>query len=107
MRKITVVLPGGNGSRLAKWAQSMDGSPPAEPPQPLGSPGSSFIRMNYPRLAGRRKTIRPMNTHAHPVAQAQYTQDTTRIDDTRIKAVRPLLTPALLQEWLPVPDAAS
>ncbi|HEY4663908.1 MAG TPA: 3-deoxy-7-phosphoheptulonate synthase [Comamonas sp.] len=29
------------------------------------------------------------------------TLDTTRIDDTRIKAVRPLLTPALLQEWLP------
>lgn len=29
------------------------------------------------------------------------TLDTTRIDDTRIKAVRPLITPALLQEWLP------
>ena len=34
------------------------------------------------------------------------THDTTRIDDTRIRAVRPLLTPALLQEWLPAPDAA-
>jgi hypothetical protein len=34
------------------------------------------------------------------------THDTTRIDDTRIKAVRPLITPALLQEWLPTPDAA-
>ncbi|MBY0409307.1 MAG: 3-deoxy-7-phosphoheptulonate synthase [Burkholderiaceae bacterium] len=32
--------------------------------------------------------------------------DTTRIDDTRIKAVRPLITPALLQEWLPTPPAA-
>jgi 3-deoxy-7-phosphoheptulonate synthase len=30
------------------------------------------------------------------------TQDATRIDDTRIGAVRPLITPALLQEWLPV-----
>jgi 3-deoxy-7-phosphoheptulonate synthase len=34
------------------------------------------------------------------------TQDSTRIDDTRIAAVRPLITPALLQEWLPVPPAA-
>ena len=32
------------------------------------------------------------------------TQDTTRIDDTRIRAVRPLITPALLQEWLPAPE---
>ena len=37
---------------------------------------------------------------------ALTTHDTTRIDDTRIKAVRPLITPALLQEWLPAPDAA-
>ncbi len=34
------------------------------------------------------------------------THDTTRIDDTRIGAVRPLITPALLEERLPVPDAA-
>ncbi|MBP8136133.1 MAG: 3-deoxy-7-phosphoheptulonate synthase [Rhodoferax sp.] len=34
------------------------------------------------------------------------THDTTRIDDTRISAVRPLITPALLEETLPVPDAA-
>jgi len=34
------------------------------------------------------------------------TQDTTRIDDVRIDAVRPLITPALLQEKLPVPAAA-
>jgi 3-deoxy-7-phosphoheptulonate synthase len=33
------------------------------------------------------------------------TLDTTRIDDTRIGAVRPLITPALLEEWLPVPVA--
>ncbi len=29
--------------------------------------------------------------------------DSTRIDDTRIRAVRPLITPALLEESLPVP----
>ena len=34
------------------------------------------------------------------------THDTTRIDATRISAVRPLITPALLQEWQPAPDAA-
>ncbi|APW35820.1 3-deoxy-7-phosphoheptulonate synthase [Rhodoferax koreense] len=48
-----------------------------------------------------------MPTHAHPAAAAApRTHDTTRIDDTRIKAVRPLITPALLQEWLPAPEAA-
>jgi len=40
-----------------------------------------------------------------PDTQTPSTQDTTRIDDTRIRAVRPLITPALLQEWLPAPDA--
>ncbi|MGH6640086.1 MAG: 3-deoxy-7-phosphoheptulonate synthase, partial [Polaromonas sp.] len=40
--------------------------------------------------------------HTHP-ATPLSTHDTTRIDDTRIGAVRPLITPALLQEWLPVP----
>jgi len=34
------------------------------------------------------------------------THDTTRIDDTRIRAVRPLITPALLEEQFPVPNAA-
>ncbi|RKP55714.1 3-deoxy-7-phosphoheptulonate synthase [Pararobbsia silviterrae] len=32
------------------------------------------------------------------------TQDTTRIDDVRIGAVRPLISPALLQDELPVPS---
>ncbi len=32
---------------------------------------------------------------------------TRRVDDTRMKAVRPLITPALLQEWLPASDAAT
>ena len=34
-----------------------------------------------------------------------HTQDATRTNDIRMRAVRPLLTPALLQEWLPAPDA--
>ena len=38
----------------------------------------------------------------HPVS----THDTTRIDDTRIKSVRPLITPAHPAEWLPPPEAA-
>ena len=41
-----------------------------------------------------------------PRSPAPTTDDTTRIDDLRISAVRPLITPALLEEWLPVPTAA-
>ncbi|MBC7444304.1 MAG: 3-deoxy-7-phosphoheptulonate synthase, partial [Polaromonas sp.] len=41
-----------------------------------------------------------MNTHARP-ASPLSTQDTTRTDNLRIGAVRPQITPALLQEWLP------
>ena len=47
-----------------------------------------------------------MTTHVHPVAVPLSTHDTTRIDDTRIGAVRPLITPALLNEWLPTPPEA-
>ena len=46
-----------------------------------------------------------MTPHVHP-ATPLSTHDTTRIDDLRIGAVRPLITPALLQEWLPTPPAA-
>ncbi len=46
------------------------------------------------------------STHAQTTAPVLSTQDATRIDDTRIGAVRPLITPALLQEWLPAPAAA-
>ncbi len=46
-----------------------------------------------------------MNAHV-PATSPPSTHDTTRIDDTRIAAVRPLVTPALLQEWLPTPAAA-
>ena len=45
-------------------------------------------------------------THAHRTSTPLSTQDTTRIDDLRIGAVRPLITPALLQEWLPTPPEA-
>ncbi|MFA5682923.1 MAG: 3-deoxy-7-phosphoheptulonate synthase [Hydrogenophaga sp.] len=45
-----------------------------------------------------------MSPHVHP-ATPPSTLDTTRIDDLRIGAVRPLITPAILQEWLPTPPA--
>ena len=47
-----------------------------------------------------------MSTHKISADGGTSTHDTTRIDDTRIAAVRPLITPALLQEWLPTPSAA-
>jgi 3-deoxy-7-phosphoheptulonate synthase len=40
-------------------------------------------------------------THDREVGARRATRDTTRIDDTRIDAVRPLVTPALLMEKLP------
>ncbi len=45
-----------------------------------------------------------MTSHVPPAALS--THDSTRIDDLRIRAVRPLITPALLEEWLPATDAA-
>ncbi|THU02776.1 3-deoxy-7-phosphoheptulonate synthase [Lampropedia puyangensis] len=33
-------------------------------------------------------------------------EEAKRVDDRSIKAIRPLITPALLQEWLPAPQAA-
>jgi len=47
-----------------------------------------------------------MNNATHIPPTPLSTHDTTRIDDLRIRAVRPLITPALLQEWLPASDAA-
>ncbi len=47
-----------------------------------------------------------MSPHVHATTAPLSTHDTTRTDDTRIRAVRPLITPALLQEWLPTPEAA-
>ena len=43
--------------------------------------------------------------HDREAGFADATQDTTRIDDVRIRAVRPLIAPALLQDELPVPQA--
>jgi 3-deoxy-7-phosphoheptulonate synthase len=45
-------------------------------------------------------------THDREVGTRRSTRDTTRIDDTRIDAVRPLVTPALLLEKLPGSPAA-
>lgn len=42
-------------------------------------------------------------SHDREVGLADSTQDTTRIDDVRIGAVRPLISPALLQDELPIP----
>ena len=43
--------------------------------------------------------------HDREIGARDATLNTTRIDDVRIDAVRPLITPALLQERLPVGDA--
>ncbi|GEM_PF-5754916 len=43
--------------------------------------------------------------HDREVGTADLTQDNTRTDDTRISAVRPLISPALLQDELPVSPA--
>lgn len=51
-----------------------------------------------------------LDDHTHDIAHDRETSardstlDTTRIDDVRIGAVRPLITPALLQERVPVRD---
>ena len=42
-------------------------------------------------------------SHDQEIGHADSTQDNTRIDDVRIGAVRPLISPALLQDELPVP----
>ncbi|PLZ03930.1 3-deoxy-7-phosphoheptulonate synthase [Burkholderia sp. WAC0059] len=44
--------------------------------------------------------------HDQEVGVADATEDSTRIDDVRIGAVRPLISPALLLDELPVPGAA-
>ncbi|AYY55446.1 3-deoxy-7-phosphoheptulonate synthase [Burkholderia multivorans] len=50
-----------------------------------------------------QKLDNPM--HDREVGVADATLDTTRIDDVRIGAVRPLISPALLLDELPVPAA--
>ncbi|MBQ0945358.1 3-deoxy-7-phosphoheptulonate synthase [Ideonella sp. 4Y16] len=55
----------------------------------------------------RLSTPRPDDwQHDHEVGSAAATQDTTRVDDLRIGAVRPLISPALLLDELPLPAAA-
>jgi 3-deoxy-7-phosphoheptulonate synthase len=51
--------------------------------------------------------MKPFDDPAHDreVGERNSTRDTTRVDDTRIDAVRPLITPALLMESLPVSEA--
>lgn len=48
----------------------------------------------------------PMISPTYTKPAQLSTLDMTRIDDTRIKAVRPLITPAILQEWLPATEQA-
>lgn len=43
--------------------------------------------------------------HDRETGNADSTHDTTRVDDTRIGAVRPLISPALLLDELPTPPA--
>ncbi|GAB3331219.1 3-deoxy-7-phosphoheptulonate synthase [Bordetella tumulicola] len=49
----------------------------------------------------------PSNTplYDRDAGEPGATQDTTRINDVRIDAVRPLISPALLQDELPIPDS--
>lgn len=44
--------------------------------------------------------------HDHEVGSRDATQDSTRTDDTRIGAVRPLISPALLLDEMPVPASS-
>ncbi|HMO48170.1 MAG TPA: 3-deoxy-7-phosphoheptulonate synthase [Rubrivivax sp.] len=44
--------------------------------------------------------------HDHEVGMRDATRDSTRTDDTRIDAVRPLISPALLLDELPIDEAA-
>jgi 3-deoxy-7-phosphoheptulonate synthase len=62
-----------------------------------------FYRRAYSAGDHNRLTMLPFDDprHDREVGQRRATRDTTRIDDTRIDAVRPLVTPALLMEKLP------
>lgn len=52
-------------------------------------------------------TATEQTTREREIVTADVTLDTTRIDDVRIGAVRPLISPALLQDELPVPPATA
>jgi 3-deoxy-7-phosphoheptulonate synthase len=59
-------------------------------------------------LANPETDMKPLDDPAHDreVGSRDATQDTTRTDDTRIGAVRPLISPALLLDELPIPIAS-
>src|SRR6187549_2494703 len=59
---------------------------------------------NRHRHGRHRSRMKPLDDpqHDREVGSRDSTLDTTRIDDVRIGAVRPLITPALLQERVPV-----
>jgi len=44
--------------------------------------------------------------HDREVGSLDATEDSTRTDDTRIRAVRPLISPALLLDEMPVPESS-
>ena len=58
----------------------------------------------FPRIYGTELPLTRIDDplHDREVGTADATQDNTRTDDTRISAVRPLISPALLQDELPV-----
>src|ERR1700709_1923371 len=67
-------------------------------------------QMRYSRAVTLFPENHPMSRldnpfHDQEAGRADSTQYTTRIDDVRIGAVRPLICPALLQDDLPVPLA--
>jgi 3-deoxy-D-arabino-heptulosonate 7-phosphate (DAHP) synthase len=57
---------------------------------------------NSPNIATMTRIDDPL--HDREVGARDSTLDTTRVDDVRIGAVRPLITPALLQERVPLRD---
>ena len=76
-------------------------------------PRFGAARVDNPRRAAsrgtcheppRRLAARPRDRPA-PRPGAPATRDSTRVDDVRIAAVRPLISPALLQDELPMPEA--
>ena len=74
--------------------------------QAQAAPKKGAIHSLLLRYGEARENSAPMSPLAPRPATPLSTQDLTRIDDVRIKAVRPLITPALLEEWLPAPASA-
>lgn len=64
-----------------------------------------MVKRRAPRGLGDNQSMNAPRDHDPETGRRPSTRDTTRIDDTRIDAVRPLITPALLLEKLPVSEA--